>query len=65
MEYKGKKILITERWGFISSNLAKRCMEVGMDVTVYGNLDPNSGGNLLNISPFKKDFELLIGHIIN
>ena len=36
-----------------------------MDVTIYDNLDPNSGGNLFNIEPFRKDVELVIGDIIN
>jgi len=65
MELKGKKILITGGLGFIGSNLAKRCLEMGMDVTIYDNLDQNSGGNLFNIEPFKKDVELVIGDIIN
>ena len=60
-----KKMLITGGLGFIGSNLAKRCLEMGMDVTIYDNLDPNSGGNLFNVEPFKKDFEAVIGNIIN
>jgi UDP-glucose 4-epimerase len=62
---KGQSILITGGLGFIGSNLAKRSLELGMDVTIYDNLDPNSGGNLFNIVPFKKDVELVIGDIIN
>ena len=65
MELKGKKILITGGLGFIGSNLAKRCFEMGMDVTIYDNLDQNSGGNLFKIDPFRKDVELVIGDIIN
>ena len=65
MEFKSKKILITGGLGFIGSNLAKRCLELGLDVTIYDNLDPNSGGNLFNIEPFKKDVKLLIGEIID
>lgn len=60
-----KSILITGGLGFIGSNLAKRCLELGMDVTIYDNVDKNSGGNLFNIEPFKKDVELIIGDIIN
>ena len=65
MEFKGKKILITGGLGFIGSNLAKRCLEIGIDVTIYDNLDPNSGGNLFNIEPFRKDVKLIMGDIIN
>ena len=61
----GKRVLITGGLGFIGSNLAKRCLEMGMDVTIYDNLDKNSGGKLFNIEPFKKDIELIIGDIIN
>ncbi|MFH1798618.1 MAG: GDP-mannose 4,6-dehydratase [Candidatus Omnitrophota bacterium] len=62
---KKKKVLITGGLGFIGSNLAKKCLEVGADVTIYDNLDPNSGGNLFNIEPFRKNVELVIGDIIN
>ena len=55
-----RKILIPGGLGFIGSNLAKRCLELGMDVTIYDNLDPNSGGNMFNIEPFRKDVELVI-----
>tara|TARA_Y100000310_G_C20469440_1_gene709236 strand:+ start:663 stop:926 length:264 start_codon:yes stop_codon:yes gene_type:complete len=58
-------ILIPGGLGFIGSNLAKRCLEMGMNVTIYDNLDPNSGGNLFNIESFKKDVELVMGDIIN
>tara|TARA_B100000315_G_scaffold49875_1_gene44481 strand:+ start:297 stop:1280 length:984 start_codon:yes stop_codon:yes gene_type:complete len=64
-ELKGKNLLITGGLGFIGSNLAKRCLDLGIGVTIYDNLDPNSGGNLLNIEPFKKDVELVIEDIIN
>ena len=36
-----------------------------MNVTIYDNLDPNSGGNLFNIESFKQDVELIIEDIIN
>ena len=60
-----KSILITGGLGFIGSNLAKRSLELGMNITIYDNLDPNSGGSLFNIEPFRKDVELVIGDIIN
>ena len=36
-----------------------------MEVTIYDNLAPNSGGKLFNIKPFRKDVKLAIGDIIN
>ncbi|NQT59783.1 MAG: NAD(P)-dependent oxidoreductase [Bacteroidetes bacterium] len=60
-----EKILILGGLGFIGSNFAKKCLEMGMYVTIYDNLDPNSGGNLFNIDPFKKHVELIVGDIIN
>jgi UDP-glucose 4-epimerase len=65
MNIHRKKVLITGGLGFIGSNLSLKCLELGMDVTIYDNLDPNSGGNLFNIEPFSKDIELVIGDIIN
>jgi UDP-glucose 4-epimerase len=59
------KVLITGGLGFIGSNLAKRCVELGMEVTIYDNLDPNSGGNMFNVQSFRKDAEIVIGDIVN
>ena len=60
-----KNILITGGLGFIGSNLTKRCLELGISVTIYDNLDPNSGSNFFNIQPYMKDVEVIIGDIIN
>jgi len=62
---ENKRVLITGGLGFIGSNLAQKCMELGAKVTIYDNLDVNSGGNIFNIQPFKKRIELVIGDIIN
>lgn len=60
-----KKILILGGLGFIGSNLAEKCLEMGVHVTIYDNLDANSGGNLFNIKSFREDVELIVGDIIN
>lgn len=55
---KGKRVLITGGLGFIGSNLAHRCLELGARVMIYDCLDPRSGGNFYNINDIKHDVEL-------
>ena len=62
---KGKKIIITGGLGFIGSNLAHKCLEMGAKVTIYDCLDPRSGGNLYNIKDIMKDVELVFSDIAN
>jgi len=61
----GKKIIITGGLGFIGSNLACKCLELGAKVTIYDCLDPHSGGNLHNIKEIKDDVEIVYGDILN
>src|SRR5215210_6967535 len=44
-EYKGRSALITGGLGFIGSNLARRLVEIGVDVTILDALMPEQGGN--------------------
>jgi UDP-glucose 4-epimerase len=62
---KGKKILITGGLGFIGSNLAHKCLELGAEVTIFDNLDPHSGGNMYNIAKFKHDVKLALHDLLN
>jgi UDP-glucose 4-epimerase len=57
-DLNGQRILITGGLGFIGSNLAHKCVELGADVTIYDCLDPRSGGNLYNINDIKDSVEL-------
>src|SRR5436190_3684399 len=48
-EFAGAKILITGGLGFIGSNLARRLVGLGAEVTVVDSLIPQYGGNRFNI----------------
>ena len=61
----GKRVLITGGLGFIGSNLAHRCVELGAHVAVYDNLDPHSGGTLYNIDNIKGSLELHFNDLID
>ena len=62
---KGKKVFITGGLGFIGSNIAHRCLELGAEVTIYDSLDPYSGGNLYNIHDIRSSLQLIQGNILN
>lgn len=62
---KGKNILITGGLGFIGSNLAHKCLELGGRVTVLDCLDPHSGGNLHNINGIRDSIELVLSDVLN
>jgi len=62
---KGKNILITGGLGFIGSNIAHRCVELGAKVTIYDCLNPHFGGNLYNIHEIKDSVELLFYDILD
>ena len=61
----GKKVLITGGLGFIGSNLARKCWELGAEVTVYDNLDSASGGNRYNVAYIEKSIQIAYGDICN
>jgi UDP-glucose 4-epimerase len=48
-EYKGRSALITGGLGFIGSNLARRLVEIGVEVSVLDALMPEQGGNQHNL----------------
>jgi UDP-glucose 4-epimerase len=62
---KGKRILITGGLGFVGSNLAHRCLELGAQVAIYDCLDPKSGGNMQNIQEIKNSVEVILNDIRN
>lgn len=62
---RGQKILITGGLGFIGSNLAHQCLELGADVTIYDCMDPSSGGNLYNVHDIRDFVHLCHYDILN
>jgi UDP-glucose 4-epimerase len=50
MTYANAKVLITGGLGFIGSNLARRLVEEGANVTLIDSLNPLYGGNHYNIA---------------
>ena len=58
-----KNVLITGGLGFIGSNLAVKCVELGANVTIYDSLEPWSGGNLYNVNVIKKSVKIISSDI--
>jgi UDP-glucose 4-epimerase len=50
VSYEGRNVLITGGLGFIGSNLARRLVELGAQVTLVDSLTPEYGGNRANIA---------------
>jgi dTDP-glucose 4,6-dehydratase/UDP-glucose 4-epimerase len=51
--YKTSKVLITGGFGFIGSNLARRLVGLGAEVTLVDSLIPQYGGNLFNVQDLR------------
>ena len=62
---RGKKLLVFGGLGFIGSNIAHRCLELGAYVVIYDSLDPHSGGNLFNVEDIKNDIQLHFHDILD
>jgi UDP-glucose 4-epimerase len=61
--YNGKKVLITGGIGFIGSNLARRLVGLGADVTVLDSLIPSYGGNPFNVADIKKEIRYNVSDV--
>ncbi|HET7433921.1 MAG TPA: GDP-mannose 4,6-dehydratase [Thermoanaerobaculia bacterium] len=62
-DLSGRNVLITGGLGFIGSNIARRCLELGASVTIYDVLDPRSGGNMYNVRSFENDVKIVLNDI--
>lgn len=58
--FKNRQVLITGGVGFIGSNLARRLVELGAEVTLVDSLIPEYGGNLFNIEDIRSRLTLNI-----
>jgi UDP-glucose 4-epimerase len=63
--YFRQKVLITGGLGFIGSNLARKLLELGADITIVDNLDVDSGGNSFNIFDVREKVHFIQADINN
>ena len=62
-EFEGKQILITGGLGFIGSNLARRLVSLGANVTIVDSLIPEYGGNRFNVAGIEDKVEINISDV--
>jgi UDP-glucose 4-epimerase len=61
--FHGKRVLITGGLGFLGSNLARRLVELGAQVTLLDSLIPEYGGNLFNIAGIEDQVRVNISDV--
>lgn len=62
-DFAGTRVLITGGLGFIGSNLARRLVELGANVTVVDSLIPDYGGNLYNVAPIRDRIQINVSDV--
>ena len=62
-EFDGARVLITGGLGFIGSNLARRLVGLGSDVTVVDSLIPDYGGNLYNVEGIRERIQVNVSDV--
>jgi UDP-glucose 4-epimerase len=63
MSFRGAKVVVPGGAGFIGSNLARRLVSDGADVTLVDSLIPEYGGNLFNIRDIRDQVNLNISDV--
>jgi UDP-glucose 4-epimerase len=61
--YAGKRILITGGLGFIGSNLARRLVDLGAQITLVDSLIADYGGNRFNIAGYEERLRVNIADV--
>ncbi|MDD5148289.1 MAG: NAD-dependent epimerase/dehydratase family protein, partial [Candidatus ainarchaeum sp.] len=61
--FEGKKTLVTGGLGFIGSNVARKLVSLGAEVTIVDAMIPKYGGNMFNISGIEKKVKLNIADV--
>jgi UDP-glucose 4-epimerase len=62
-DFANKRVLITGGLGFIGSNLARRLVELGSDVTIVDSLIPDYGGNLYNVEGIRDRIQVNVSDV--
>ena len=62
-EFAKKRVLMTGGLGFIGSNLARRLVDLGSDVTVVDSLIPDYGGNLYNVEGIRDRLQINVSDV--
>ena len=62
-QFQGARVLITGGLGFIGSNLARRLVCLGADITVVDSLLPDYGGNRYNVEGIADELQVNISDV--
>ena len=62
-DFQGRRVLITGGLGFVGSNLARRLVREGADVTLVDSLIPEYGGNFCNVAEIADQVRINISDV--